>query len=67
MKLLKILVKDLKKFIKEEEVCYASGEGKRLFVKLHAGPNIERYIVRKANESKGFAVAGNAVKYFNEL
>lgn len=68
MKPFTILVKDLKQFIKEEEVLYASGDGKRLYVKLHAGPNVARYIVKKNTiNDRSFVKKGDVVKYFNEL
>jgi len=69
MKKFKILVKDLEKFILEERLLFASGEGKRLLVTLHAGPGVERYIVQKLaiKEEVRFTQKGKAVKYFNDL
>lgn len=67
MKTPKLLVKDLKDFIKEHEYMYASGNGKKIYIKFHAGPNIERYIVKAGGMTSGFKKVGDAVKFFNEL
>jgi len=48
-------------------VLFASGNGKKLYVSIHAAPNVKRYTVEKGAESKGFTKQGEAVSYFNEL
>lgn len=64
----KILVKDLKNFVRIEKVLFASGRGKKLSVSLWAGPNIKRYMVEHAHgETEFFLKAGDAVKRFNEI
>ena len=65
----KILVKDVEAWVKSERVMYASGEGKRFFVTVHAGPGVERYIVHnmRTGEDKGFNSRGEAVRFFNQL
>jgi len=68
MKPIKIFVKDVKGFIKEQEILYASDGRKRFFIKLQAGPNVNRYIVKNVfGEDEMFTKIGVAVKYFNEL
>jgi len=62
----KIKVKDVKEFVMKERATYASGNGKRFSVALHAGPNVERYVVEIGGESKGFTKLGDAVRYFND-
>jgi len=66
---LKILVQDLELFIFKERVLFASGDGKRLFVRVYAAPGVPRYIVHnmKTQQEKEFIKKGEAVKYFNEL
>ena len=64
----KILVKDLKHFVKTERTMFASGAGKKLYVSLHAGPNVRRYSVEHQNgEVEFFNKAGDAVRRFNEI
>jgi hypothetical protein len=65
MKEFAIKVKDVKEFTKTQQYIYASGAGKRFFVSLHAGPNVERYIVEINGQRKGFTNVGDAVRYFN--
>jgi hypothetical protein len=65
MKEFKIKVKDVKDFVKSELALYASGAGKRFSIALHAGPNVNRYIVEIGGEKKGFTNAGAAVRHFN--
>lgn len=62
----KIKIKDVRAFMKKELHLYASGQGKQFFIVLHAGPNVERYIVKVGEELKGFTKLGEAVRYFNE-
>jgi len=62
----KIKVKDVQDFVKSELVLYASGRGKRFFVRIHAGPNVERYVVETNKGTVGFAKAGEAVQHFND-
>ncbi len=61
----KIKVKDVKEFVKSEGLTYASGKGKRFFIKLHAGPNVERYVVEYDGHKKSFTKCGDAVRCFN--
>jgi hypothetical protein len=64
----KIKVKDLAEFVKTEKMLYAAGSNKKLYVLLHAGPNVERYLVKSLRYGdKGFTKKGEAVKYFNSL
>jgi hypothetical protein len=65
----KIWVKDVEQFINEERLLFASGEDKRFFITLKAGPNVNRYVVHnmKTKEEVGFTNKGKAVKYFNDL
>ena len=71
----KILVKDLDLFIKKERLLFASGSSKknlvkRIYVKLHAGPGVERYIVEdhgKWIKTHSFTSKSEAVKLYNEL
>jgi len=65
--MLKIKVKDVKAFIDEERVLYASGEGCKLYITLKAGPSVERYIVLAGDESHGFTKLGDAVRLFNDI
>ena len=67
MKDFKIKVKDVKEFIGKETVLYASGDGKQFHITLHAGPNMERYIVKNKGVSVGFTKLGDAVRLFNTL
>lgn len=67
MKTFEVLMKDLKQFVRNEKHLFASGCGKRLFVRLQAGPNVERYVVTHDGKTAGFAKAGDAVRYFNAL
>jgi len=62
---LAIKVKDVKEFVKSERALYASCKGKRFFVALHAGPNVNRYIVELDGSPNGFTKLGDAVKFFN--
>lgn len=66
-KKLTIKVKDVKEFVRLEYALYTSGKGKKFFIALHAGPNIERYVVETNSERKGFTNVGEAVKYFNSI
>lgn len=63
----KVLVKDLEEFVKTEKVLFASSSenNKKFYVKLHACPNSERYIVEVNRQSKAFIKKGEAVKHFN--
>jgi hypothetical protein len=65
----KLKVKDLEAWMKGERVLFASGDGKRFYVSVHAGPNVERYTVR--NMASGFETSfsnrGQAIKFFNAL
>jgi len=65
----KILVKDVESWMKSERVMFASGEGKRFFITVHAGPNVERYIVHnmRTGKDKGFTNRSEAVRFFNQL
>lgn len=69
----KVLVKDLKQFVDTQEVLFASGNmnfqrtTKRLWVSLHAGPNVQRYTVRWKNNERGFTNRGEAVRFYNDL
>jgi hypothetical protein len=63
----KLLVKDVTEFVREHEVLYATGISKRLYIKLHAAPSINRYTVIAGAEEKGFIKVGDAVKYYNSL
>lgn len=63
---IKIKVKDVKEFVKTQTSLYASGNGRRFYISLHAGPNVERYIVEINGERKGFTNVGDAVRFFNE-
>ena len=65
----KIFVGELSAFILSERVVYATGDNKRFFVTLHAGPNAERYVVKNmvSGEEFGFNNKGKAVRFFNEL
>ena len=60
-----IKVKDVKEFVKTRLYTYASGRNKRLFIALHAGPNVERYVVETKEGRKGFTNVGKAVRFFN--
>lgn len=62
----KIKVKDVKEFVKNNKYVYASGAGKTFSVALHAGPNVERYVVENSEGAKSFTNVGDAVRYFNE-
>ena len=64
-----ILVKDVKKFVKEHLVTYASssGDSKRFLISTHAAPNVERYIVIHATGKKGFTKVGDAVRFYNSI
>jgi hypothetical protein len=54
-------------FVKSQEVIFASGEGKRLLVKLHASPVVKRYIVeRRGGYRYEFHKVSNAVEAFND-
>ena len=61
----KIKVKDVKAFVIETRHLYASGKGKRFYVALRAGPNVERYIVEVEGTTAGFTKLGEAVQFFN--
>jgi hypothetical protein len=65
----KLLVREIEAWMKSERVMYASGEGKRLFVTVHAGPGVKRYIVHnmRTGEDTGFTNRGQAVRFFNNL
>ncbi len=63
----KIKVKDVSEFVKTKLVVYATGQGKKFLVALHAAPNIKRYVVQYGMLKKGFIKKGEAVKFFNEL
>jgi len=65
----KIFAKDVDAWVKSQRVMYASGEGKRFFVTVHAGPGVERYIVHnmRTGEDSGFTNLGEAVRFFNQL
>jgi hypothetical protein len=64
----KILVKDIKDFIKTERVLFASDGGKKLYVALHAGPNVRRYIIEHQHgKAEFFVKVGDAVRRFNEI
>lgn len=65
--MLKIKVKDVKEFIDEERVLYASGESCKLYITLKSGPNVERYIVLASDESHGFTKLDDAVRLFNDI
>ena len=67
MKQFKILVKSLDKFIKTERVLFAASRGQKLYVTLHAGPNVKRYIVTGYEIHKEFSAKGDAVRFFNSL
>ena len=62
----KIMNKDVKEFIKDTRITYALGNGKRFYVKLRAGPNVERYIVETGSKETGFIKLGDAVRFFND-
>jgi hypothetical protein len=62
----KIKVKDVKEFVRNEQITYARGHGKTLSVRLRAGPNVERYVVTVGDEAEGFTVLGDAVRWFND-
>ena len=62
----KLLVKNLKNFVKTQAVPYATNGNKRLFVSLHAGPNVHRYIVKTPYVERSFTKAGDAVAFFND-
>jgi len=55
--------------VKYSRILYASSGNKRLMISLRAGPNIERYIVKKEEEEEeiGFADISEAVRYYNNL
>lgn len=55
--------------MKYSRILYASSGNKRLMISLRAGPNIERYIVKKEEEEEeiGFADISEAVRYYNNL
>lgn len=64
-----IKVKDVKEFVKSEFSLFASGEGKRFYIALHSGPNVNRYIVESKERGikKGFTNLGEAVRCFNDI
>ena len=61
----KLKVKDAKEFIDRERMMYAHGAGKGLYVRLKAGPNVERYIVKVGDKETGFTKLSDAVRLFN--
>jgi len=63
----KVKIKDVKEFVRVERKLYASGDGKKLYIALRAGPNVERYIVETKSENTGFTKLGDAVRRFNSL
>ena len=63
----KIKVKDIDAFVREQQIIYASGEGKMFCVSLHAAPSHPRYIIKTKEFVKAFTNRGEAVRYFNEL
>jgi len=62
----KIKVKDVKAFVIDKRYQYASGKGKKFYIALRAGPNVERYIVEAEGKTGGFTKLGDAVRFFND-
>lgn len=63
-----IKVKDVEEFVRSESMLFASGEGKRFLISLHAGPNVGRYIIEsKERGIRRFANLTAAVRYFNDI
>jgi hypothetical protein len=69
VKKFKIFVNELERFVRNERVMFATGENKRFFITLHAGPSFNRYIVQDMVSKKEFCFTnkGKAVRFFNEL
>lgn len=65
MKNFLLKIKDVKKFMKDEKVLYAANERKKFFILLHAGPNVDRYVVSVDGDLSGFTKINEAVKFFN--
>lgn len=59
----KLKVGGVKKFVKEEMHLYAAGDGKRFYVAIHAGPDVERHIVQTKGSQRGFTKIGEAVRF----
>lgn len=69
MKPFKIQVQEVKAFMLNERVMFATGESKRFFITFHAAPSYNRYIVKDmiTGTETGFNNCGKAVRYFNDL
>jgi hypothetical protein len=67
MKQINLKVKEVEEFVKSHVVLYATNCGKKFFILLHAGPNVERYVVvDEEGRRDGFKRVGDAVRRFNE-
>jgi len=62
-----LLVNDLEKFIENQKYLYASRKRNKLYIRLQAGPNIERYCVEAEGIITCFEKAKDAIKFFNKL
>lgn len=64
----RIKVKDVEAFVTTECVLFASGEAKRFYIRLRAGPKVSRYIVLRPpmQQRKEFTRKGDAVRFFND-
>ena len=58
-------LKVIKTFLRYGRIIVTSGEGKQLWVTLHAEPNFKRFIVVKGNIEVSFERIGDAVKFYN--